>query len=89
MLSYLYHALEAFRSSFSRQRRWLLFSAIVISFMAAPEMIGVTSMCRFWRSDEHGYQRLLHFFSISGLSLYGVVTELATMGLTPTHRGAG
>ena len=89
MLSYLYHALEAFRSSFSRQRSWLLFSAIIISFMAAPEMIGVTSMCRFWRSDEHGYQRLLHFFSISGLSLSGVVTERATMGVTPTPRGAG
>lgn len=62
MLSYLYHALEAFRSSFSRERSWLLFSAVVISFIAAPEMIGVTSMCRFWRWDEHGYHRLLHFF---------------------------
>jgi hypothetical protein len=62
MLSYLYHALDAFRSSFSRQRSWLLLSAVIISFIAVPEMIGVTSMCRFWRSDEHGYQRLLHFF---------------------------
>jgi hypothetical protein len=44
-----------------------LFSAVIISFMAAPELIGVSSMCRFWWSDEHGYQRLLHFFSISGI----------------------
>jgi hypothetical protein len=64
MLSYLYHALEAFRSRFSRQRSGLLLSAVIISFIAAPEMIGVTSMCRFWRSEEHGYQRLLHFFDL-------------------------
>lgn len=89
MLSYVYHAVEDFRSCFSRQRSWLLFGAVVVSFLAAPEMIGVTSMCRFWRLDERGYQSVLHFFSISGLSLYGLVTELAAMGLTPTRRGAG
>jgi hypothetical protein len=67
MLSYLYHALDELRSCFSRQRSWLLFSAVIISFLAAPEMIGVTSMCRFWWTDEHGYERLLHFFSFSGV----------------------
>jgi hypothetical protein len=67
MLSYLYHALEELRSCFSRQRSWLLFSAVIISFLAAPEMIGVTSMCRFWWTDERGYERLLHFFSFSGI----------------------
>lgn len=64
MLRYIYHALERFRSRFSRQRSWLLFSAVVLSFLAAPEMIGVTSMCRLWWVDERGYHRLLHFFSI-------------------------
>ncbi len=64
MLRYLYHALESFRSRFSRKRSWLLFSAVVFSFLAAPEMIGVTSMCRLWLADERGYHRLLHFFSI-------------------------
>ncbi len=64
MLRYVYHALESFRSRFSRQRSWLLFSAVVFSFLATPEMIGVTSMCRFWLVDESGYHRLLHFFSI-------------------------
>ena len=64
MLRYIYHALERFRSRFSRQRSWLLFSAAVFSFLAAPEMIGVTSMCRLWWVDERGYHRLLHFFSI-------------------------
>ena len=41
---------------------WLLFCAIVIGFMGAGEMIGVTSLCRFWLFDEDGYNRLLHFF---------------------------
>jgi len=41
-----------------------LFSAVVFSFLAAPEMIGVTSMARFWLVGESGYHRLLHFFSI-------------------------
>ncbi len=62
MLSYVYHALESFQSVFSRHRSWLLFAAVVLSFLAAPEMIGVTSMCRFWRGDERVYHRLLHFF---------------------------
>ena len=62
MLSYLYHALASFRSVFSRQRSWLLFGAVVLSFLAAPAMIGVTSMGRFWLVDERGYHRLLHFF---------------------------
>ncbi len=62
MLGYVYHGLEHFQSVFSRQRSWLLFSAVVLSFVAAPEMIGVTSMCRFWRVDERGYYSLLHFF---------------------------
>lgn len=63
MLSDLYHALDSFRSEFSRERSWLLFCAIILSFLAATEMIGVTSMCRYWLSNEQGYHRLLHFFS--------------------------
>ena len=64
MLRYVYHALKSFQSVFSRHRSWLLFAAVVLSFLAAPEMIGVTSMCRLWLADERGYHRLLHFFSI-------------------------
>ena len=64
MLEYVYHALRHFRSGFSRHRSWLVFGAVVLSFMAAPEMIGVSSMCRFWRVGEADYHRLLHFFSI-------------------------
>lgn len=63
MLPDLYQALHAFKNAFSRQQSWLLFCAITLSFLAATEMVGVTSMCRYWLSDEKGYYRLLHFFS--------------------------
>jgi hypothetical protein len=62
MLTYVYHALEGFRSAFARRRSWVLFCAVVLSFLAAPEMIGVTSMCRFWQGNEAVYHRFLHFF---------------------------
>lgn len=63
MLSDLYNALNHFRKEFSRERSWLLFCAIILSFLGATEMQGVTSMCRYWLSDERGYYRLRHFFS--------------------------
>ena len=63
MLSDLYYALRSLRSEFSRERSWLLFSSVIISFLAAYEMRGVTSMCRYWLSDDRGYERLRHFFS--------------------------
>ena len=62
MLMYLYQALESFRSVFSRQPSGLLFCAVVLSFLAAPERIGVSSLCRFWHGDEPLYHRWLHFF---------------------------
>ncbi len=62
MLRYVYHGLESFQSVFSRHRSWLVFAAVAMSFLAAPEMIGVTSMCRFWLGDERVYHSLLHFF---------------------------
>jgi hypothetical protein len=62
MLAFVYHALVCFRSAFTRRRNWLLFCAVVVSFLAAPEMIGVTSMCRFWQGHEAIYHRFLHFF---------------------------
>jgi hypothetical protein len=55
ILRFLYHVLEGFQSVFSRRRSWLLFAAVVLSFLAAPEMIGVTSVCRFWLGKERVY----------------------------------
>jgi len=59
MQNYIDRALESFQPVFSRTSTWLLFCAIVIGFMGAGEMIGVTSLCRFWLLDEDGYNRLL------------------------------
>lgn len=73
MLSDLYHALNSFKSEFSREKSWLLFCAIILSFLAAAEMGGVTSMCRYWLAGESGYHRLLHFFSCTVL-LSGFIT---------------
>ena len=58
MLAFVYHALGWFRSAFTRRRSGLRFCAVVVSFLAAPEMIGVTSMCRFWQGHEAIYQGL-------------------------------
>ncbi len=62
MQNYIDEALKEFEYVFSRHSSWLLFCAIVIGFMGAGEMIGVTSLCRFWLLDADGYNRLLHFF---------------------------
>jgi hypothetical protein len=75
MLTDVYPALESFRSAFARQRSWLMFCAVVLSFLAAPEMIGVTSMCRFWQGNEAVYHRFLHFFRSKA---YDLETLLAT-----------
>ncbi|MGB1258129.1 MAG: transposase [Thiolinea sp.] len=61
-----------FKSEFSRTRSWLLFCGILLSFLAAPEMIGVTSICRYWLSDDRGYSRLLHFFRADAYDLGGL-----------------
>jgi len=62
MLAYMYHALGTFRSVFSRHRTWVVFVMIVLGFLGATEMLGISSFCRFWGLDVHGYYRLLHFF---------------------------
>lgn len=62
MQNYIDHALESFKPVFSRSGSWLLFCAVVMGFMGAGEMMGVTSLCSFWLLNEAGYHRLLHFF---------------------------
>ena len=62
MISYFFNALSFFRPVFSRCSPWLLFCMVVIGFIGANEMIGVTSFCRFWGLSANGYNTLLHFF---------------------------
>ena len=62
MLAYVYHALHTFRSVFSRHRTWVVFVMMILGFIGATEMLGISSFCRFWGLDLNGYYRLLHFF---------------------------
>lgn len=73
MLTYVYHALGSFRSVFSRHRTWVLFVMVVLGFLGATEMIGVSSFCRFWGLDVHGYHSLLHFFRSTAWSLEALI----------------
>lgn len=74
MLTYLYHALGSFRSVFSRHRTWLLFVMVVLGFMGATHLDGVSSLCRVWNLQTSGYVALLHFFRSSAWSLTGLLS---------------
>ncbi len=69
MLTYLYHALGSFRSVFSRHRTWLLFVMVVLGFIGAAQIDGVSSFCRVWHLQTPGYLALLHLFRSSAWSL--------------------
>jgi len=69
MLSYLYHALRSFRPVFSRHRAWLTFCMLTLGFLGAPQILGLTSFCRFWAVEAAGYHCFLHFFRASSWSL--------------------
>jgi hypothetical protein len=69
MLSYIYKALEEFRSVFSRNSTWLIFVMVVLGFIGATEVTGVSSFCRFWLLDVNGYHSLLRFFRSDAWSL--------------------
>ncbi len=62
MISYFFNALSFFRPVFSRCSPRLLFCMVIIGFISANEMIGVTSFCRFQGLRADGYNALLHFF---------------------------
>lgn len=64
MLTYFYKALYSFRSVFSRHSTWLVCCMIIIGFIGTSEMVGVTSLCRFFGLGESGYKTFLHFFSV-------------------------
>jgi hypothetical protein len=72
MLTYLYHALGSFRSVFSRHRTWLWFVMVVLGFLGAAHIDGVSSFCRAWSLHTPGYVALRHFFRSSAWSLTGV-----------------
>jgi hypothetical protein len=81
MLTFLYSALNSFRPVFSRHRTWLLFSMIVLGFIGATEMIGVTSFCRFWGLGESAFHAFLNFFRSEAYSLPVLIQHWITFVL--------
>lgn len=73
MLKFAYGALTNFRKIFRCQTTWLIFCSVVLGFMGAGDMIGVTSFCRFWGLDVKAYHSFLHFFRISPWSINQLV----------------
>jgi len=48
MISFIFKTLQSFRFLFSRTTTWLMFCAVVIGFIGATDMIGISSFCRFY-----------------------------------------
>jgi len=72
MLSYTYEALQTFCKVFSRHSTWLTFCLVVLGFLGATHIDGISSFCRFWSLHTPGYLALLHFFRSSAWSLTGL-----------------
>jgi len=81
MLNFLYRALNSFRPVFSRHRTWLLFSMVVLSFIGATEMIGVTSFCRYWGLGESAFHAFLNFFRSEAYHLPELIQHWITFVL--------
>jgi len=78
MISYFFNALSFFRPVFSRNSPWLLFCMVIISFIGANEMTGVTSFCRFQGLGANGYNTLLHFFRSGAWSAAMIIIQWQT-----------
>ena len=81
MLSYIYMAIGSFRGVFSHNSTWLVFSMVILGFLSAPEIIGITSFCRFWGLGESGYHMFVHFFHSSAWSIGGLICQWSTFVL--------
>ena len=75
MLGYTYNALSSFRNIFPRKATWIVFCMVVLGFIGATELIGVSSFCRFWGATENVYHVFLHFFRVSSWSLPALVAH--------------
>ncbi len=73
MFIYLIHAIRFFRNCFSRHTTWLIFCLVILGFIGASEMVGVTSLCRFWALGENGYNMFVNFFHSTAWTVSGLV----------------
>jgi len=51
---------------------------VIIGFIGANEMTGVTSFCRFWGLGANGYNTLLHFFRSGAWSAAMIISQWQT-----------
>jgi len=72
MIAFIFKTLDSFRFVFARSTTWLIFCAMVLGFIGATDMIGISSFCRFYSIDGKSYNCLLHFFRYSSWSLVAV-----------------
>ncbi len=82
MICFFFNALSFFRPVFSRNSPWLLFCMIIIGFVGATEMVGVTSFCRHWGLGASGYNAILHFFRSGAWSLAMIMYQWHTFVLS-------
>lgn len=81
MLGYFCNALYSFRDVFSRQSTWVILGMVIIGFIGSTEMVGITSLCRFWGVEVTGYYTFLHFFRYSNWSLEMLIIQWTTFVL--------
>ncbi len=74
MINFILHALKSFRNCFSRNRPWVIFCMVILGLIGANEMVGVTSLCRFWGLGDNGYNMFLNFFRSTSWSLGNIVS---------------
>jgi hypothetical protein len=75
MIDYTYNALSSFFHIFPRRSTWIVFCMVVLGFIGATELIGVSSFCRFWGLGENIYRVFLHFFRVSSWSTPALVAH--------------
>ncbi len=74
MTNFFFNALSFFRPVFSRNSPWLLFCMIIIGFVGADEMVGITSFCRYQGFGVGGYNAILHFFRSDAWSVAMIIS---------------
>jgi len=82
MVHYIFSALQFFCSAFSRSSAWLIFCLVIPAFMASHEMIGISSICRYWGLGENEYHSFLHFFRSSAWSLSTILQQWSSFVLS-------
>lgn len=69
MFNYICNMLCSFEQVFSHKSTRIIFYTVVFCFLGCPELIGVTSFCRFLGVGESAYNAFLHFFRSTAWTL--------------------